>query len=96
MRPVNSSMMTTFAVVLDDVVAVLLEQLVRAQRLVDVVDERDVGGVVEPAFGQDAVPAEPAFDGFVAGLGQRDRAVLFVELVMLFLQLRDEASSIAL
>jgi hypothetical protein len=46
MRPVNSSMMTTFAV-LDDVVLVALEQLVRAQRLVDVVDDRDVLDVVE-------------------------------------------------
>ena len=40
--------------VADDVVLVPLEELVGAQRLVDVMDERDVGGFVERAFLQDA------------------------------------------
>ena len=46
MRPVNSSMMIDLAV-LDDVVLVLLEQQMRLQRLVHVMDDGDVLGVVE-------------------------------------------------
>jgi hypothetical protein len=52
MRPVNSSMMMTLSS--DDVVDVAREQLVRAQRLVDVVHQRDVEDVVEAAGGQQA------------------------------------------
>ena len=48
MRPVNSSMMITSSL-RDDVVLVALEQLVGAQRLVDVVHDGDVLGVVEIA-----------------------------------------------
>ena len=41
-------------VVLDDIVLVLLEQQMRLQRLVDVMDDGDVLGVVEIAMGQQA------------------------------------------
>ena len=58
MRPVNSSirMISPF---FDDVVLVALEQLVGAQRLVGVVDQRDVGGLVERAL-QQAAPRPSA------------------------------------
>ncbi len=60
-----------------------MEQLVGAQRLVGVVDERDVRRFVERAL-QHAALAHHLFDAFVAELGVGDRALLFVELVMLF------------
>ena len=58
-------------VVLDDVVLVLLEQLVRAQRLIDVVDDRDVVDVVEVAFLERAGRAQQLDHVLVAVLGQR-------------------------
>ena len=62
--------------VLHHVVDVALEEGVRAQRLVDVVQERHVGGVVQAA-GLEPV-AEKLLRLRHAGLGQRDRLVLFV------------------
>ena len=46
--------------VADDVVLVALEQLVGAQRLIDVMDERGVGGFVERALLHDAGRAQQA------------------------------------
>ena len=57
-------------VVLDDVVGVAGEQLVGAQRLVDVVDERDVVDVVERAGRQQAVLAQQLLDLLDARFGQ--------------------------
>ncbi len=64
--------------VLDDVVAVLEEQLVRLQPLVDVVQKRDVLDVVEVAKFKQAMLAQGLVDMLVAGIGQRHRALLLV------------------
>ena len=69
--------------VADDVILVALEQLMGAQRLIDVMDERDIGGLVERALLQEAGLAQQFLDMFVARLGQIDRALLLVELVIL-------------
>jgi len=74
--------------VLDDVVAVLLEDLVRLERLVDVVDDRDVGGIVEIAFLQQPGLAQPLLHRLVAVLGQLDVAALLLDLVVRRLQAR--------
>ena len=68
--------------VADDVVLVALEQRVGAQRLVDVVDEGGVVGVVEVALLQEARLAQQLLDLLVAALGQRDGALLLVEVVV--------------
>ena len=77
-------------VVADDVVLVALEQLVRAQRLIDVMDERRVGGLVERALLQDAGVAQQLLDVLVAGFGQVDRALLLVDVVVLAHEARDQ------
>jgi hypothetical protein len=51
MRPVNSSMMTTFAV-LDDVVDVALEHHIGLQGLIEVMDDLRVFGIEVAAFQQ--------------------------------------------
>ena len=64
-------------VVLDDVVAVLLEQLVGLQRLVDVMDDGDVFDVVEIASAR-AGPRRAAAAPYArCRFGQRDLALLF-------------------
>ena len=65
MRPVNSSMMMT-CVVLDDVVLVALEQLVGAQRLLHVVHDGDVLGVIEIGAAQQAGTAQHLLEVLVA------------------------------
>ena len=65
-------------VVADDIILVALEQFVRAQRLVDVMDQRHIGGFVERALGQQAGLAQQLLDMLVAGFGQGDGALLFV------------------
>ncbi len=73
-----------------DVILVALEQLVRAQGLIDVVNDGDVLRLVERALGEDAGLAEQFFHMFVAGVGQADRALLFVEVVIFLDELREE------
>ena len=68
--------------VADDVVLVALEQRVGAQRLVDVVDEGGVLGVVEVALLQEARLAQHLLDLLVAALGERHGALLLVEVVI--------------
>ena len=63
----------------DDIILVELEQFVRAQRLVDVVDQRHAGGLIERAFLQQAGVAQQLLDMFVARLRQIDGALLLVE-----------------
>jgi len=62
--------------VADDVVLVDLEQLVGAQRLIDVVNESGVGGFVEEAFLHQPGAAQQRLDVLVAGFGQAHRALL--------------------
>ena len=69
-------------VVLDDVVAVALEQRVRAERLLDVVDDGDVLDVVKRLALEHAGFGEQLLDMLVAGLGQGDDAGLLVEVVV--------------
>ena len=73
-----------------DVILVALEQLVRAQGLIDVVDDGDVLRLVERALGEDAGLAEQFLHMFVAGVGQADRALLLVEVVIFLDELREE------
>jgi hypothetical protein len=70
-------------VVADDVVLVAGEQGVGPESLVDVVDQSDVVGVVEVALLEDAGLAQQFLDVLVAVLGQRDGALLLVEVVIL-------------
>ena len=77
-------------VVLDDVVAIALEQRVGAQRLLHVMDDGDVLDVVERLALEHVVGGEQSFDLLVADLGQGDDAGLLVEVVVALLELGDE------
>ena len=78
-------------VVLDDVVLVALEQLVGAQRLLHVMHDGHVLGIVEVFALQQAGRTEHLFKMLVALLGQRAGALLLVELVVFRRELRNEA-----
>ena len=65
-----------------DVVLVALEQLVRAQRLVDVMHGRDVLDVVEMIALEQAGVAQHPLHLLHAGFGQVGGALLLVELVI--------------
>jgi hypothetical protein len=69
-------------VVLDDVVLVALEQLVCAQRLVDVVNQGNVLDVVEGAPSAGRLLRAVASSFLVAGFGEGRRALLLVDLVV--------------
>ncbi len=73
-------------VVAHDIVLVELEQLVRAQGLIDVVDEGRVGGFVERSFLHQPGRAQQRLDVLVADLGQVDGALLLVDVEVLALQ----------
>ena len=75
-------------VVADDVFLVELVQLVRVQRLVDVMHEGDVLGLVERAL-QNPHLRQQLLDVLVAGLGQVRRALLLVDLVIIGHEARD-------
>ncbi len=77
-------------VVLDDVVAVALEQRVGAERLLGVVHDGDVLDVVKRIPLQHAGFGQELLEMLVAGLGQGDDSSLLIELVIRFLQFRDE------
>ena len=66
----------------DDVVLVALEERVGAQRLVEVMDDRGVLGVVEVALLDQAGGADHLLELLGAGLGERDLALLLVEVVI--------------
>ena len=70
-------------VVLDDVVLVALEQLVGAQPLLHVVHDGDVLGVVELVALEQAGGTEHLLHVLVALFGERHRALLFVEFVII-------------
>ncbi len=72
-----------------DVVLVALEQLVRAQRLIDVVDDGDVFHVIERVGLELAGVAQRPLHLFHAGFGERDGALLLVDLVVGLVELRD-------
>ena len=77
--------------VLDQIVDVAGEQAMRPQRLVDVMDQRDVGDVVELGVLEQARLGQPGLHLLAAALGQRDRPLLLVLLVVVGLELRDVA-----
>ena len=77
-------------VVLDDVVAVALEQFVGAEPLLHVMHDADVLDVVERFVLEQPSLAEHFLDLLVAGLGQGDDAGLLVELVVGGVELRNE------
>ena len=77
--------------VADDVVLVAVEEDVGAERLVDVVDDVGALGVVERRVLREQLHlAQPALDELVAVLGERRRALLLVEVVVLARELRDQ------
>ena len=77
-------------VVADDVVLVLLEQPVRLQRVVDVVDDGDVLDVVERLALEVAGLAQQVLELLGAFLGEDRGALLLVDLVVGRLELQDE------
>ena len=74
-----------------DVVLVALEQLVGAQRLIDVMHDRDVLDVVERLALQFAGVAQALLELFHAGFGQRHGALLLVDFVVAFVERRNIA-----
>ncbi len=66
--------------VLDDVILVELEQLVRPERLIDVMDDDDVVDVVQVAFLQRADAAQELHHVLIAFFSQAHRTLLLVEL----------------
>ena len=71
--------------ILHDVVLVLEEQRVRAQRRIDMMHQHDVAGIVQAAaFGQQAQFVQHGLDFFVPRLGQQHLARLFVDPVIPF------------
>ena len=77
-------------VVADDVILVAMEQLVRAQRLIDVMHDRDVLDVVKRFRLELAGGAQRLFHLFHAGFGHGDGALLLVDLEIALVELRDE------
>ena len=73
-------------VVADDVVLVALEQAMRLQRVVDVVDDGDVLDVVERGALEHSGFAQEVFELFRALLGEVRRALLLVDLVVVGLE----------
>ncbi len=77
--------------VADDVILVALEELMGAQRLVDVMDEGRVARFIERAlFLHRADFAQQSLGMLVAGLGQIDGALLLVEFEVFLDQFRDD------
>ena len=66
-------------VVLDDVVLVALEQLVGPQRLLHMVHDRHVLGIIEAFALEEVGSSEDLLHMLIALLGQRHGALLFVE-----------------
>ena len=83
-------------VVLDDVVDIAREQLVGAQGLVDVVDQADVLNVVEAALAEQAGVGEQRLDPLGALLGERDRTLLLVLVVVVLDQPGDQLVDVAI
>ena len=77
-------------VVLDDIVAVALEELVRAKRLLHVVHDGDVLDVVERVALEQAGLHQEPLRALVARLGQGHRALLLVELEIALDEAGDE------
>ena len=77
-------------VVADDIVLVLLEKLVRLQRIVDVMDDRDVFHVVERLALQKVCFAQKVFELFRAVFREVGRALFFIDLVIFRRQQRNE------
>ena len=77
------------------VVDVAREQPVRAQRLIDVVDQGDVRDVVQLRVLQQLRLGQPLLHLLGAAFDQRHRALLLVLLVVLLAKARDEAVDLA-
>ena len=77
-------------VVLDDVVPIALEQLVRPERLIGVMHQIDVADVVQPAFVQQPGLRQQYLDLLLALLGHGDGARLLVDLVVVVAELRNQ------
>ena len=75
---------------LDHVMGVALEQLVRPQRLVDMMQQADILDVVECALTHRPGVAEQLLGMFDTGLGQRHCPPLLVKLVILGDKMRDD------
>ena len=74
-----------------DILLIAGEQLVRPQSLRDVMHQRGAFRVVKAlAFRQQPRVQQPVFDEFVAVIGIGDVACLFIQLVVIFGQFRDQ------
>ena len=69
-------------VVADDVILVAMEQRMGLQRLLHVMNDRDIGGIVERALLQEPDAGQQLLDMLVARLGEIDGALLLVEFVI--------------
>ena len=76
-------------IILDDIVLVALEKLVGAQRLLHVMDDGDVLGIVKIVALEQARSTQNLLEMFVALLGQGAGTLLFIELVIIRRQLRN-------
>lgn len=88
MRPVNSLMMTIRRCGRCGPVA--LEELVGLQRVIDVVDDRDILDVVEALALQEAGLAKQVLELLGAFFGEVGGALLLVDFVIAFDEQRDE------
>ena len=77
-------------VVANDIVFVALENLMRLQRLVGVVDDGDVHRIIEALALQQVRLTQHVFEFLIAFLGQRDRARLFIDLEVFVAELRNK------
>ena len=83
--------------VADDVILVLLEQLVRAQTLVDMVHNRRAFGIIKRrARVHQAAGNQLGLEELVALVGKGDIAGFLVELVMVILEQRNDLASMLL
>ncbi len=76
-------------VVTDDIVLVAGEDLVRLERRIEVVDDRDVVDVIERARFDQPVALEDFLELFDALVGKARRAVLFVDRIVFLDQQRN-------
>ena len=77
-------------VVSHDVFGVARKQFVRPQRLIDVMNQRDIVDVVQAVGFKQAALAQHRLDLFLAGFGQRDGLLLFVLLVIIGIEGGDQ------
>ena len=95
-RPAGELVDDHHTAVFDDVIGVALEQTVRAQGGVDMVDQRDVLQIVQRAAFNQANLGQQRLDMLGAGISESGGLLLFVDLVILRHQFRDQGVDLAI